>query len=39
MTKPINGNNQSLEDVSRQLERDLEIADNAYLLILKNLIY
>ncbi len=36
MTKPINGNNQSLEDVSRQLERDLEIADNAYLLILKN---
>ena len=36
MSKPINGNNQTLEDVSRQLERDLEIADNAYLLLLKN---
>ena len=36
MTKTINGNEQSLEDVCRQLERDLEIADNAYMLILKN---
>ena len=36
MTQPINGNNQTLEDVARQLERDLEIADNAYLLMLKN---
>ena len=33
---PINGNNQTIEDVSRQLERDLEISDNAYLLLLKN---
>jgi DNA-directed RNA polymerase subunit RPC12/RpoP len=36
MSSPVNGNNQSLEDVARQLERDLEIADNAYLLLLKN---
>lgn len=36
MTQPVNGNNQNLEDVARQLERDLEIADNAYLLLLKN---
>ncbi len=36
MSKPVNGNNQTLEDVTRQLERDLEIADNAYLLLLKN---
>ena len=34
--KPINGNSQTIEDLSRQLERDLEIADNAYMLILKN---
>ena len=34
--KPINGNNQTIEDVARQLERDLEIADNAYMLLLKN---
>ena len=33
---PINGNNQTVEDLGRQLERDLEIADNAYLLLLKN---
>ena len=33
---PINGNNQTIEDVSRMLERDLEIADNAYMLLLKN---
>lgn len=33
---PINGNNQTIEDVGRQLERDLEISDNAYLLLLKN---
>ena len=32
----VNGNDQTLEDVSRQLERDLEISDNAYLLCLKN---
>ncbi len=36
MSKPVNGNNQTLEDLSRQLERDLEIADNAYMLLLKN---
>ncbi len=36
LSKPVNGNEQSLEDVSRQLERDLDIADNAYLLCLKN---
>jgi len=36
MSKPINGNAQTLEDLARQLERDLEIADNAYMLILKN---
>ena len=36
MSKPINGNMQSMEDIARQLERDLEIADNAYMLILKN---
>ena len=29
MNKPLNGNMQTLEDVARQLERDLEIADNA----------
>ena len=34
--QPINGNNQTIEDVSRMLERDLEIADNAYMLLLKN---
>tara|TARA_R110002020_G_scaffold222074_1_gene430512 strand:+ start:1989 stop:3950 length:1962 start_codon:yes stop_codon:yes gene_type:complete len=36
LNNPVNGNDQNLEDVSRQLERDLEIADNAYLLTLKN---
>jgi DNA-directed RNA polymerase subunit RPC12/RpoP len=36
VNKPVNGNAQNLEDVARQLERDLEIADNAYLLLLKN---
>ena len=36
MTSPVNGNDQSLEDLARQLERDFEIADNAYLLLLKN---
>ena len=35
ITKPVNSNEQTLEDLARQLERDLEIADNAYLLILK----
>ena len=36
MSKPINGNMQNMEDLARQLERDLEIADNAYMLMLKN---
>ena len=34
--QPVNANEQSLEDIVRMLERDLEIADNAYLLVLKN---
>jgi len=34
--QPVNGNNQTIEDVARMLERDLEIADNAYMLLLKN---
>jgi DNA-directed RNA polymerase subunit RPC12/RpoP len=32
----VNNNDQTIEDVGRQLERDLETADNAYLLLLKN---
>ena len=36
LTETVNSNEQSLEDVVRQLERDFEVADNAYLLILKN---
>ncbi len=36
LENPINGNDQTLEDLSRQLERDLEIADNAYCLVLKS---
>ena len=36
LNSPINGNQQTLEDLARQLERDLEIADNAYCLVLKN---
>ena len=36
LNTPVNGNEQTLEDIARQLERDLEIADNAYLLVLKN---
>ena len=36
LNNPVNANEQSLEDVVRMLERDLEIADNAYLLVLKN---
>jgi hypothetical protein len=36
LNKPVNDNEQSLEDITRMLERDLEIADNAYLLVLKN---
>ena len=36
LNEPINSNEQTLEDVTRQIERDLEIADNAYLLVLKN---
>ena len=33
---PINANMQTLEDIMRMLERDLEIADNAYMLLLKS---
>ena len=33
---PVNANMQTLEDIMRMLERDLEIADNAYMLMLKN---
>ena len=36
LANPVNGNDQTLTDVARQLERDLEIRDNAYLLCLKN---
>jgi len=36
INEPVNGNGQTIEDVARMLERDLEIADNAYLLLLKN---
>ena len=36
LQNPVNANQQSLEDIVRMLERDLEIADNAYLLVLKN---
>ena len=32
MTKPINGNEQTLEELSRQLEQDLEIFDMAFML-------
>jgi len=32
----VNNNDQTIEDVGRMLERDLEVADNAYLLLLKN---
>jgi len=35
-TMAVNNNEQTLEDVMRQIERDLEVADNAYLLLLKN---
>ena len=34
--KQVNSNGQTIEDVARQLERDLEIADNAYMLLLKS---
>ncbi len=33
---PINNNNQTLIDVGRMLERDLEVADAGYLLLMKN---
>ena len=33
---PVNSNLQTLEDIMRMLERDLEIADNAYMLLLKS---
>ena len=36
LNESINSNEQTLEDVTRQIERDLEVADNAYLLVLKN---
>jgi transposase-like protein len=32
----VNNNDQTIEDVGRMIERDLEVADNAYLLLLKN---
>ena len=32
----VNNNDQTIDDVGRMLERDLEVADNAYLLLLKN---
>ena len=32
----VNNNDQTMEDVGRMIERDLEVADNAYLLLLKN---
>jgi len=32
----VNNNEQTMKQVMRQIERDLEIADNAYLLLLKN---
>lgn len=32
----VNGNGQTLKDLSQALERDLEIADNAYMLLLKS---
>jgi DNA-directed RNA polymerase subunit RPC12/RpoP len=32
----VNNNDQTIEDVARMIERDLEVADNAYLLLLKN---
>jgi len=34
--KPVNNNEQTMTQVMRQIERDLEVADNAYLLLLKN---
>jgi len=34
--KPVNNNEQNITQIMRQIERDLEIADNAYLLLLKN---
>ena len=36
MVDSVNGNEQTLEDVMRMVERDLEIADNAYILTLKS---
>lgn len=33
---PVNANKQSIKEVAQQLERDLDVTDNAYLLILKN---
>jgi len=32
----VNNNSQTIKQVMRQIERDLEVADNAYLLLLKN---
>jgi len=34
--KPVNNNEQTITQVMRQIERDLEIADAGYLLLLKN---
>lgn len=33
---PVNNNEQTITQVMRMIERDLEVADNAYLLLLKN---
>lgn len=34
--KPVNGNMQSIKDILYQLERDLDVCDNAYLLIMRS---
>lgn len=36
VNEPVNNNDQTIEDVMRMVERDLEIADGGYLLLLKN---
>ena len=36
MINSVNGNEQTLEDIMRMVERDLEIADNGYILVLKS---
>ncbi len=34
--EPVNGNMQTVKDILYQLERDLEVCDNAYLLIMRS---